>query len=183
MKRSLVLFLAVFTLVFTITVTAYSAIPSVAKTQILKDFAEWQSDIDDFEDLTETETQVKRDWLFRLQFLIERRYDGNENSILRILKFMVELDSKQQNSKKNTETLLTERLIEALEKSREPNEPLWAFVKAYVDDVNPLDPPTLDQFTKSRDYINRFQGIAAKRISPEDLEILLEKLERPPAQK
>lgn len=156
-----------------------AAVRSYSKGQILKEIAAWQEDIKDFEDLEDKGTKIRRDWLFRLQFLIERRYDGSENSLQRILKFMVELDKKGEQHEKSDDLLLNQRLLEAIEKVREKHEPLWMFVQSYVEDVDPTNPPTIDEFSKSRDYINNFQGVSAKRISSDELEALLESLDQP----
>lgn len=147
---------------------------SFTKTELLREISEWQEEITEFEDLTDKDSQVKQDWLYRMQFLIERRYDGSEPSLLRILKFMIELDGTSENKNSSADSVLTQRLVEAIEKIREPNEPLWLFIRDYIDEVSAISPPTIDEYSRLRDYINNYQGVAARRLSPEELEKLLE---------
>lgn len=147
------------------------------KKSLIQELNNWRDEVEDFEDKNDRNTTMKLDLLYRLTFLVERRYDGSEASLIRILHFMGELDD--QGEKNPEEKEFVQHLLEAIDKARERQEPLWLFIKTYVDDSEIMKPKSFDKFSQEREYINNFENERAKSLSDDEIEALRAQLGEP----
>lgn len=153
---------------------------SPTRTELVAHLSDWQEEIRDLEELSDKRVRAKADFVYRLRFLVERRYDGSEASLLRILKFMKELDGRPQPGELAAATVEEKRfidqLIKAVEEVRERHEPLWVFVKTFTDSTS-LGSIDLEEFAKGRDYINNYEAVPARILSKNDVDELFTEME------
>jgi hypothetical protein len=122
-----------------LSLSAKAAAPVRTKTELLAEITNWRDQI-----IKEEIAPEAFEWSYRLQFLVERRFDGSEASILRLLEFDREL-SEDQDRKWLTS------MIESIKELKEPEESTWTLIRGFLemsDFENPLSP---DEFMNLRE--------------------------------
>lgn len=125
----------------------------------------------------EFERDLTKEFILRLRFQIERRYTGDDASLIRILKFMLELEEDPGNRSLSHLTAFLRELIEAVQSIREPSENLARFIRQFSEASGLKNPLSAEEFLKSRAYLNARQTESAEAIDDDTWSVLSDRLE------
>lgn len=164
--------------VFTKEVVASTGRP-LSRSELLEGIQNWRKILKNIPGNDAHENDLQQEFLFRLQFLCERRYEGNDASLIRIIDFMKELESHPSNISSSALTPFLEILVKSIKEIREAQEPLWPFVQQFMVNNSLKNPVSFEETVKQRDYLNQFETVSAARLTHEDINQYFISLEVP----
>lgn len=162
---------------------AVSASP--AQSYYLNFLSQWQSQLQNRTDVSEEERQLRGDFIFRLKFVVDRKYDGQPMAsfLLAQIKDLILTDQMKINIaySNNTDFLLNIRKL--LENPPDLALDPMVLIKDYVNYSgieNPIDP---DLFNLDQNYTNQISFAQGQTMNQEQAsdyyDFWLEKNEQP----
>lgn len=151
----------------------------LSKVELLDGIQHWRKILKNIPGPDLRENDLQQEFLFRLQFLVERRYEGTDASFVRILDFMKELEGHPSNLSSSSLNAFLEILIKSIKEIREAQEPLWPYIQQFMVDNSLKNPVNFEETVKQRDYINQFETVSAARLNHEEINQYFISLEIP----
>ncbi len=142
---------------------------ALSKPELLEGIQHWRNILRNIPGSDLRENDLQQEFLFRLQFFIERRYEGNDGSMIRILEFMQDIENQPINLSSSSLGPFLGILIKSLKEAREPQEELWPYVQQFMVDNSLRNPVAFEDTLKQRDYFNQFETVSARRLSAEEI--------------
>lgn len=136
------------------------------KPALLGALKDWESSLNE-RAMDDFERDLEREFILRLRFQVERRYTGDDASLVRILAFMLELEEQPQNLSLSYTTVYLRELLEAIRTIREPNENLARFIRQFTEASGIKNVMSADQFLRSRAYLNALETATAREVTDE----------------
>ncbi len=168
--RKFALFILCFGLtLLSMTPAVMAASRPLSKNELLDGVQNWRKILKNIPSPEARENDLQQEFLFRLQFLVERRYDGTDESLLRLLQFMRELEERPSNMSSSALNGFLEILIRSLKEVREPQEAMWPYIQQFMVDNSLQRPVAFEETVKQRDYLNQFESLSAKQMSAEEI--------------
>lgn len=127
---------------------------ALSQSSLLAFLSDWDQEIKADRQMEGLEKDLRLEFLWRLRFYIERRYSGDDASLLRILNFMFENENSPQNRSTSLLTPFLGELIRAILTIREPTENLVEFIRQYCEVASVQDVISAEDFLKTRSYLN-----------------------------
>lgn len=161
------------TLCFTIGLLAFPGTVwanALSKPELLLAVKEWRTILKANPPIDARENDLQQEFLFRLQFFVERRYDGTDSSLIRILDFYLELENHPTNISHSSLGPFLQILTRSVKEIREPQEPLWPFIQQFMVDNSLASPTSFEESVRHRDYLNKYETLkAAEATLPTEL--------------
>lgn len=170
--RKLALFILsfmIFSVIFTKEVVASTSPQPLSKAELLEGIQNWRRVLKNIPGTDLRENDLQQEFLFRLQFLSERRYEGSDASLIRLLDFMKELEDRPSNMSSSALSPFLEILLKSIKEVREAQEPLWPYIQQFMVDNSLKNPVAFEDTVKQRDYINQFETQSARVMSQEEI--------------
>lgn len=171
MRRSLGLFILIMSLFAGPMAPSFShAAPAPRvynKTNLLTALKDWEVSLKD-RAMDAFERDLEREFILRLRFQVERRYTGDDASLIRILAFLLELEEQPQNLSLSYTTSYLRELLEAVRTIREPNENLARFIRQFTEASGIKNVMSANQFLASRAYLNGQESVSAREMDEEN---------------
>lgn len=143
---------------------------ALSKPELLQAVKEWRTILKANPPLDARENDLQQEFLFRLQFFVERRYDGTDTSLIRILEFYLELENHPTNISHSSLGPFLQILARSAKEVREPQEPLWPFIQQFMVDNSLANPTSFEESVRQRDYLNKYETLkAAEATLPKEL--------------
>lgn len=136
------------------------------KSSLLSVLKDWEQSLND-RAMDAFERDLEREFILRLRFQVERRYTGDDASLIRILAFMLELEEQPQNMSLSYTTNYLRELLEAIRTIREPNENLARFIRQFTEASGIKNVMSANQFLQSRAYLNGHETATAREMTDE----------------
>lgn len=141
---------------------------ALSKSRLVNELKIWADENEKEPRLDPLEKDLRKEFIFRLRFQTERRYDGSDASLLRILNFMKELEESPQNRSLSQMNDFLGELIRCIQMNREPAEPLFSFLKTYAKTSGLVNPQKSEEYALGRAYLNGSESRGAQDLNDED---------------
>jgi hypothetical protein len=142
---------------------------NLSKTELLDGIQNWRNVLKNIPSADARENDLQQEFLFRLQFLVERRFEGNEASLIRLLEFMKEIEDQPINLSSSTLSPFLEVLIRNIKEIREAQQDLWPFIQQFMVDNSLKNPAAFEETLRQRDYFNKYETVAAGTMTAEEI--------------
>lgn len=150
-----------------------------AKAFVMQALHQWEAALAERE-MEDFARDLEHEFVLRLKFQVERRYTGEDASMVRILAFMLELEEQPQNLSLSYTTRFLRELIEAVRTLREPNENLIRFIRQFTEIAGIQNGLSAEEFAQTRAYVNARETEGAEPLDDEMWNEISERLEESP---
>lgn len=151
----------------------------LSKIELLEGIGNWRQILRAMPTKDLLENDLQQDFLFRLQFAVERRYDDTDAGLVRLLVFMKEIEDQPSNSSALSLSPFLDILIRSVKEIKEPQDALWPYIQQFMVDNSLRNPVSFEETIKQRDYFNQFETVPASALNAEEINLYFIATESP----